>query len=673
MAPTAVSRTAVVVVLGLEVATFVALVASDVHLATSGHAELRQLHGATWVVTAAIGSAAATGGFLAWARPAHPVGWLFLALAASLLLSGVIDEYAAARLLVAHDPSGRARLAAVAGDVSFAPWLVLVALVLHLTPTGHTLGPRWRALARHTVAAGAVYLACSLVGTRQLEAPYRAVENPWALPSLAPVLDPLRVVAILAVGVGLIGAAASLLVRFRRSSADERRPLLWLALVVVPLPLFVVVSFASSMTGHDSVLIWATGGFIVLVPAAAGLSVLRFQLYEVERVLTRAVVYGILSALVVLVYAAVVLLATRGLGTWSGSGELAATLGATAAALVALPLRDWLQDQVARRFDRQRHRAERVAREGLAAAPTGVDLDALLARALADPTAHAVFADEESGGWIRADGRPAEAGATAADAVRHGRAVARVVYDPATVDERTARAVTSIVAGELDNVRLRAELARRLEEVSASRHRLLEAQHEERRRIGRDLHDGAQQSLLAIAFELRAAELNGDPDRMRSALAGGVVSVGKAVRELRALADGLLPSTLADGGVEAALEELARHSPVPVSVSVRTPPLQPAVAFTVWMIACEAVVNARRHASATAIELSVEASGDGVVVAVGDDGCGGADPEGLGLRGLRDRVATAAGTWDLRSPAGGGTRLRVWLPAGPAAPLDGVA
>ncbi len=665
MTSAAVRRAAVVAVLGLEVATFVALVASDAHLATTGHPELRQLHGDTWVFAAGIASAAATGCFLAWARPTHPVGWLFLALAGSLLVSGVIDEYAAAELLVADRASTSGRLAAVAGEASFAPWLVLVALVLQVTPTGHTLGPRWRMLARVTVVAGVVYLGCSLVGNRRLEAPYADVENPWALDSLAPVLDPVRVAAILTVGVGLVGAAASLVVRFRRSSTEERRRLLWLALVAVPIPLFVVLAFAGSMTGHDSLLVWATGGFIVLVPVAAGLSVLQHQLYDVERVLTRAVVYGLLSALVVLVYGVVVLLATRGFGAWSSSGELAATLGAVVAALVALPLRGWLQDQVDRRFDHRRHSAERIARDSLAAGPTGFDLDALLSRALGDPTAHAVYPDDASDRWLRADGRPTEPGHSAVDAVRRGRTVARVVFDPGSTDERTASAVTQIVAGELDNVRLRAELAHRLEEVSASRQRLLAAQREERRRIGRDLHDGAQQSMLAVAFELRAAELSDDPDRMRGALADGVSAVGAAVRQLRELANGLLPSTLADGGIAATLDELARHSPVPLSVRMTGPRLHPSLEFTVWMIACEAVVNAQKHAGATAIGVSVDVTDTSLVVEVTDDGRGGADPNGVGLSGLRDRVASASGTWDLHSAPGCGTRLRVCLPVTP--------
>ena len=171
--------------------------------------------------------------------------------------------------------------------------------------------------------------------------------------------------------------------------------------------------------------------------------------------------------------------------------------------------------------------------------------------------------------------------------------------------------------------------------------------------------------MLAVAFELRAAELSDDPARMRAALAQGVDSVGAAVRELRELANGLLPSTLTDGGIEAALEELGRHCPIPVSVAVTAPRLHPAVEFTVWMVACEAVVNARKHADATAIQVSVDAVDDGVLVVVLDDGRGGADPDGLGLRGLQDRVATASGTWDLESPVDRGTVLRVWLPSTP--------
>ena len=665
MTPAVVRRAVLVAALGLEVAAFVTLLVSDQRLAAAGHPELRGLQGETWVFVAAIGGAAVTGGILAWALPRHPVGWLYVGLAGSLLVSGLIDQAAVLELRLGDDPSTLGRLAAVAGEASFAPWLVLLALVLQLTPTGHTLGPGWSRLSQLTVTAGLVYLVCAMVGSRRLEAPYQRVANPWALTSLGPVLDPVRVVAVLVVGVGLVGAGASLLVRFRRSTTDERRRLLWLALVVVPLPLLVVLSFVADGTGHHSLLVWATGGFIVLVPVATGLCVLHHQLYDVERVLTRAVVYGLLSALVVAVYGAVVLLATRGIGAWSGSGEVAATAGATVAAIAALPLRSWLQDIVGRRFDRSRHRAERIARESLASGPTGVDLDDLLRRALDDPTAHAVYPDDASGGWILADGRSSGPGDSGVDAMRHSRVVARVVFDPATTDARTALAVTQLVGGELDNVRLRAELARRLEEVSASRQRLLEAQREERRRIGRDLHDGAQQSMLAVAFELRAAQLSDDSGRMRDALADGVDAIGRAVRQLRELANGLLPSTLADGGVRATLEELVRHSPVPATVAVSGARFDPALEFAVWMVACEAIVNAQKHADATAIEVSVTETDDGVVVEVADDGRGGADPDGAGLRGLRDRVATAAGTWDLRSPPGAGTVLHVWLPGVP--------
>jgi signal transduction histidine kinase len=250
------------------------------------------------------------------------------------------------------------------------------------------------------------------------------------------------------------------------------------------------------------------------------------------------------------------------------------------------------------------------------------------------------------------------------DVERHGRIVARIGFDPARTDAEVVGAGARIAAAELDNAGLRAELARRLTEVERSRTRLAEAQRDERRRIERDLHDGAQQRLLALAFELRSADLSGDPERMRTALAAGATAAQSAVRELRELANGLHPAALADGGLPAALDDLARHSPVRLRVEAESGPLDPAVEFTAWLVIGEAVVNAQKHAHASEVQVGVRQRDLALVIRVCDDGVGGANPDGPGVRGMRDRVEAAGGRLVLSSPAGHGTTVEAVLPCG---------
>ena len=164
-------------------------------------------------------------------------------------------------------------------------------------------------------------------------------------------------------------------------------------------------------------------------------------------------------------------------------------------------------------------------------------------------------------------------------------------------------------------------------------------------------------------MELQTARLNGDPDRMRQALADGSDSAQAAVRDLRALANGLHPAALADGGLPAALDDLVRHSPVPMRIHVECGRLDPGTEFTAWSVIGEAVVNAHKHAGARAIEVDVAREDGRLHLSVRDDGRGGANPDGPGLRGLRDRVETAHGRMSLASGPSG-TTLQAVLPCG---------
>ncbi|HET8756457.1 MAG TPA: GAF domain-containing sensor histidine kinase [Solirubrobacteraceae bacterium] len=214
--------------------------------------------------------------------------------------------------------------------------------------------------------------------------------------------------------------------------------------------------------------------------------------------------------------------------------------------------------------------------------------------------------------------------------------------------------------------RAAAELERRQQAAALrrSRTRVIEAADAERRRVGRDLHDGAQQRLAAVANLLRAAELQLE----RGADAGDTIrfahgELDSAQTELRELARGLHPVALSERGLRSAIESLIVGSEPRVTLDVNVEPLPDAVELAAYFIVSESLVNARRYADCDTIEVRVAPVEDGVLVEIADDGCGGADPAGgTGLRGLADRIEALGGRLEVDSPVGGGTRVRAWLP-----------
>jgi PAS domain S-box-containing protein len=227
--------------------------------------------------------------------------------------------------------------------------------------------------------------------------------------------------------------------------------------------------------------------------------------------------------------------------------------------------------------------------------------------------------------------------------------------------------ITERKAQEAEVHRLNAELHERLEELAASRARIVTAGDVERRRLERNLHDGAQQRLVSLALSLRMAQarLESDPAGARELLSGAADELVLALEELRELARGLHPAVLTDRGLRAAVEMLAGRAPVPVEVvevpDERLP--EPVEAAAYYLIA-EALTNVSKYAHASAVRVRVSARDAGVLVEVSDDGVGGADPAcGSGLRGLSDRVEALGGSLSVVSPAGAGTSLRAEIPA----------
>jgi signal transduction histidine kinase len=225
--------------------------------------------------------------------------------------------------------------------------------------------------------------------------------------------------------------------------------------------------------------------------------------------------------------------------------------------------------------------------------------------------------------------------------------------------EQRLTAFAALVAQALANAEAREELA-------ASRRRLVEAARVERRRLERNLHDGAQQRLVGLSMTLQLAErqLGRDPESARAALVRANAELSAALEELRELARGLHPAVLTDHGLQAALAALAARAPLPVEVSVDLDdrPAEPVEAAAYFVVA-EALTNVARYASAGTASVTVRREADDVLVEVTDDGSGGADPDaGSGLRGLVDRVEALGGRLEVQSPVDRGTTVRARLP-----------
>jgi signal transduction histidine kinase len=295
-----------------------------------------------------------------------------------------------------------------------------------------------------------------------------------------------------------------------------------------------------------------------------------------------------------------------------------------------------------------------------------------LARTLRDPSLEVAYWLEDADRYVDARGRlvvlPVEDETRAVTMIeREGRRIAALVHDPALrEDEHLVESVCAAAALELDNERLQAELRARLEEVEASRARIVEAAMTERRRIERDLHDGAQQRLVSVAMSLGLAEskVATEPEAAVTFVREAKGRLADALVELRDLSQGIHPGILTERGLCAALAELAQRVDMrvvlDVSVSERLPER---VEEAGYYVVSEALTNVVKHAQATHARVQVDHLDGVAVMRVSDDGTGGADStRGSGLRGLRDRVEALGGRLTVASPRGGGTLLEAQIP-----------
>jgi signal transduction histidine kinase len=312
--------------------------------------------------------------------------------------------------------------------------------------------------------------------------------------------------------------------------------------------------------------------------------------------------------------------------------------------------------------------------------PAGAPLTPVLARALGDPGLQVGFWADRVGGYVDAQGDalvlPQSSDARVASFVAGSSGpLAVLLHDRAlTADPGRVEAVGSAARLALENERLQAEVRGHLAEVTRSRARIVEAADEERRRIERDLHDGAQQRLVSMAMALQllrgAVRGTGDADRLEPMVDEARQQAELAIAELRDLARGIHPPVLSEEGLDGALGALADAAPVDVEL-LGTPGsrLDPGVEAAAYFLCAEAITNAAKHAGCERVTIDAHVQAATLMVEVRDDGAGGAHLEpGGGLRGLADRVDALGGTLEIDSARGAGTALRARLPAGGLSP-----
>jgi hypothetical protein len=344
----------------------------------AGGAEVDLLNAAAYPVVLAAVSAATVGAVVASRRYRHPVGWLLLATGLTMVVDLGVNGYVRYGLVERPGSVPGARYLAGVSFGIFLVWISLAGFALLLTPTGRLPSPRWRWWARIAAAGPMLELLSAAIDPQPLYPEHPEVGNPLAVPILRPVQVAAGIVGGALILVSLVVAAVSLVLRYRRAHGVERLQLRWLAFAAGLAAGLMVVAVAAGLAGRDELVLAALGAMVALLPLATGAAILRYRLYDLDRIISRTVAYGLLTVLLGGAYAVVVL----GLGRLVGqrSGVVAAATLAVAA--VFGPARRRMQQLVDRRFNRRRYDAARTVAAFAARLRQQVDLDALSAELL---------------------------------------------------------------------------------------------------------------------------------------------------------------------------------------------------------------------------------------------------------------------------------------------------
>ena len=640
-------------------------------------------------------------------RPRNPVGWVLLATVATGAL-GVLALFVAMYGQLAG-----------ASATSWVEWLVwfnnetgqvdnyLILIAILLFPNGNLPGRLWRwvlvSLTAFTVL-GAVSTAFQ-PGSTQISPRLPSIPYPLGIQALNPIsngrLTPAVVAAAIVFVVLLLLLGSAVLVKLRRAQGVERRQLKWFSYVVLATVTVVVIGAiiaTQNVTVGNRIGNLQGYGFGIVLPATIGLAIIKDGLYDLDVFISRTLVYGTLAVFITAVYVGIAV----GIGTLVGSGgkpNLALSILATAIVAIGFqPVRERVQRVANRLVYGQRATPYEVLSEFSGRVAETYAADEVLprmARVLQEGTGA-----ESATVWLRGNAElrpaatyPADLGmhealrmsngtlpglleATRAVEVRHQGELLGAL----SVNKRRGEALTPIERKLVDdlahqaglvlkNVGLSADLQARLDELRASRQRLVSAQDVERRRLERNLHDGAQQHLVALKVKLGLAEvlLERDPAKAAATLEQLKGDADEALETLRDLARGIYPPLLADKGLVVALESQARKATVPVRVEAEgVERYAQDVEATVYFCVLEALQNVQKYAHASQVVVRLEVSDATLTFTVTDDGAGfdtATAKKGAGITNMSDRVDALGGSVEVVSHPGAGSCVRGSLPA----------
>ncbi len=626
------------------------------------------------------------GALVAWRRPANRIGWLLLGIAFSAIFIDVPRLYVGVAVYIHPGLLPGALWVNWLGQLVwiflFTGLLVLLPL---LYPNGAPISRRW------LLILGLVAIPVLLVVAASLDPAATApLPNPVGVKAMSGFLGSALEVPFTGIfALASLLAIASLVVRFRRGDEREQQQIKWLLVAVSVLFVSLLLQlFIPSL--QNAPLLPAAAATL---PISIGIAILRYRLYDIDLIINKALVYGGLAAVITAVYVLLVV----GIGAMIGSNQRF-LLSLVATALIALafqPLRERAQRLANRLVYGKRatpYEALSQFSEHLSETYSQEDILDRMARILGQGTGA-----QRAEVWVRAGPRLVLASSSprvteplAPMSMRNGSlpemrrdtvvpvSHAGELLGALAIDKKRGETMNTVeqklvadLAGQaglvLKNVGLNRELLARLEDLRASRQRLVSAQDEERRRIERDLHDGAQQHLVALKIKVGLAESIAEPEsKTRPILAQLKRDADEAIDNLRELARGIYPPLLASDGLSAALQAPARRFAVPVELDVREVARQPREVEGAFYFCClEALQNVAKYAEASHVRLRVWTQNSTLAFAVEDDGKG-FEPATVvrssGLQNMRDRLEALGGSLEVTSAPGQGTTIQGRVP-----------
>jgi signal transduction histidine kinase len=644
------------------------------------------------------------GSLIARRHPSNPIGWLFCVMGVGLAGLPFGQEYAIRGITTAPGSLPAPNWIGYETGLLFVFAVGPIGLVFLLYPNGRALSRKWRAVVWILSAA---LVASTIINVfdphttnginDRLPEHAGMIPNPIGISALRGVLEATLQATGFVIVLASLAAVVSLIIRLRRASGVERQQVRWLAYTgAATLLLFPLFPLALALNNNQVLgsVFWISVTLILLlgIPAASGIAILKYRLYDLDVVVKKTVVFGSLLAFGTLVYLAVVV----GIGAAIGNkGNAALTLAAAAIVAISFqPLRARARRLADRLVYGRRATPYEVLSEfsdRMAASYSTEDVLPRMAQILGEGTG-----SQRAGVWLRmgsearltASWPPLDGEGTVTEAVaiddldrlpggdrtfpvqHRGELLgALTVVMPPTEpltpsQEKLVGDLASQAGLVLRNVRL-------IEELRASRQRLVAAQDEERRRLERNLHDGAQQQLVALAVKVKLAQAvaTRDPQKAEAMLSEVQSDAQDALENLRDLARGIYPPLLADQGLPAALQAQARKAPMPVTVDATSIGRYPQEAEAAVYFCClEALQNVAKYADASSVHLKLGIEDAELTFEVSDDGRGfdaATTPLGSGMQNMTDRLAALGGSIEVQSNPGTGTTVRGRIPVRP--------